>query len=56
MALRYSHLAPSHKVKAVDVLDNALNAKLSRRTLASNELYKNYTIRGSRKCLKLVSY
>ncbi len=22
--LRYSHLAPSHKVKAVDILDNAL--------------------------------
>ena len=27
MTLRYSHLAPSHKVKAVDVLDNALNEK-----------------------------
>ena len=25
MTLRYAHLAPSHKVKAVDVLDNALN-------------------------------
>lgn len=27
MTLRYSHLAPSHKVKAVDVLDNTLNRK-----------------------------
>ncbi len=27
MTLRYAHLAPSHKVKAVNVLDNALNEK-----------------------------
>jgi hypothetical protein len=27
MTLRYAHLAPSHKVKAVDMLDNALNEK-----------------------------
>ena len=27
MTLRYAHLAPSHKVKAVDVLDNALTGK-----------------------------
>ena len=27
MTLRYSHLAPSHMVKAVDVLDNAINGK-----------------------------
>ena len=25
MTLRYAHLAPSHKVKAVDLLDNSLN-------------------------------
>jgi integrase len=25
MTLRYAHLAPAHKVKAVDILDNALN-------------------------------
>jgi site-specific recombinase XerD len=25
MTLRYAHLAPSHKVKAVDLLDNAIN-------------------------------
>jgi integrase len=25
MTLRYAHLAPSHKVKAVSVLDNSLN-------------------------------
>lgn len=27
MTLRYAHLAPSHKVKAVDILDNTLNGK-----------------------------
>lgn len=27
MTLRYSHLAPAHKVKAVDILDNTLNGK-----------------------------
>jgi site-specific recombinase XerC len=25
MTLRYSHLAPSHKVRAVDILDSKLN-------------------------------
>ena len=27
MTLRYAHLAPSHKVKAVEVLDSILNDK-----------------------------
>ena len=27
MTLRYAHLAPSHKVKAVDILDNTLTEK-----------------------------
>jgi len=27
MTLRYAHLAPSHKVKAVDVLDRSLKGK-----------------------------
>lgn len=27
MTLRYAHLAPSHKVKAVDILDNTINEK-----------------------------
>jgi integrase len=36
MTLRYAHLAPSHKVKAVGILDKTLRAK--------NLLYKNYTI------------
>jgi hypothetical protein len=27
MTLRYAHLAPAHKVKAVDLLDSALNSK-----------------------------
>jgi hypothetical protein len=25
MTLRYTHLAPSHKVKAVDILDSTIN-------------------------------
>ncbi len=27
MTLRYAHLAPTHKVKALQVLDNVLNEK-----------------------------
>ena len=27
MTLRYEHLTPSHKVKAVDILDSAINGK-----------------------------
>jgi len=27
MTLRYAHLAPAHKVKSVDILDNTLNGK-----------------------------
>ncbi len=27
MTLRYAHLAPSHKVKAVDILDSVLSGK-----------------------------
>lgn len=29
MTPRYAHLVPSHKVRAVDILDNTLNDKLS---------------------------
>jgi integrase len=36
MTLRYSHLAPSHMVKAVDVLDNAINGKSTIQKLYSN--------------------
>jgi len=36
MTLRYAHLTPGHKVKAVDILDGVLNGK--------NELHKNCTI------------
>lgn len=35
MTLRYAHLAPSHKVKAVDILDNTLNE-----TSTIQKLYK----------------
>jgi integrase len=30
MTLRYAHLAPAHKMKAVDILDKTLNGKFSR--------------------------
>jgi hypothetical protein len=29
MTLRYAHLAPSHKVKAITVFDNTLNGRAS---------------------------
>ena len=29
MTLRYAHLAPSHKVKAVDILDSTINGKVN---------------------------
>jgi len=29
MTLRYAHLAPSHKVKALGILDDALNEKIN---------------------------
>jgi len=35
MTLRYAHLAPSHKVKAVDVLDRALNGNSTSHLLHS---------------------
>lgn len=41
MTLRYSHLAPSHKVKAVDILDNTLNGKVS--LVGERFLHTNYT-------------
>ncbi len=41
MTLRYAHLAPSHKVKAVDILDNTLNQKKEGGILATPET--NYT-------------
>jgi integrase len=37
MTLRYSHLAPSHMVKAVDVLDTVLNGKIISTKLAQFE-------------------
>jgi len=41
MTLRYAHLAPSHKVKAVDILDNTLNEKLS--SVGERLVNVNYT-------------
>ena len=41
MTLRYSHLAPAHKVKAMDILNNALNGKNS--LVAERLLDADYT-------------
>jgi integrase len=38
MTLRYSHLAPSHKVKALDVLDNAINKMDYTKTIQLKEV------------------
>lgn len=45
MTLRYAHLAPSHKVKAVDMLDNALTEKPTIQKLY-NPIKKELTING----------
>ena len=45
MTLRYAHLAPSHKVKAVDILDNALTEKPTIQKLYS-ETKKELTLNG----------
>jgi site-specific recombinase XerC len=37
MTLRYSRLAPSHKVKAVDILDAAINGKIISTKLAQSD-------------------
>jgi integrase len=37
MTLRYSHLAPSHLVKAVDILDSTLNGKMNSTKKAQKE-------------------
>ena len=41
MTLRYAHLAPSHKVKAVDILDNTLSGRVEK-----NENCYNFTTVG----------
>jgi len=48
MTLRYSHLAPSHKVKAVDILDAAINGKSTAQKL--------HNLGGLRECLSIVSH
>ena len=52
MTLRYAHLAPSHKVKAVDVLDKALFDE--GRTI--QKLYSLDKIGGNRQCLPVVNH
>jgi len=38
MTLRYAYLAPSHKVKAVDILDSALNGKSTAQLVHKKEV------------------
>jgi hypothetical protein len=38
MTLRYAHLAPEHMVKAVDILDTALNRKSTAHLVHSKQL------------------
>lgn len=43
MTLQYGHLAPSHKVRAVDILDNTINETATRQNL--------YNLTGKRCCV-----
>jgi site-specific recombinase XerC len=47
MTLRYSHLAPSHKVNAVNILDKTINAEKS----TIQKLYNQPKYVGFEKCL-----
>jgi len=38
MTLRYAHLAPSHKVKSVDLLDSTINEKSTIQKLYNLEI------------------
>lgn len=42
MTMRYAHLAPSHKVKAVDILDNTLNEQPSEQPTEKPTIQKLY--------------
>ena len=55
MALRYSHLAASHMVNTVTVLDNTLNDKTSCAiTVQSAPVFNKKTPNSSAKCLILL--
>ena len=41
VTLRYSHLIPSHKVRAVDILDSKLNERIG--PVSERLLHANYT-------------
>ncbi len=63
MTLRYAHLAPAHKVKAVDILDNALNnkvllqeSKVKRPAQEKPSIQKLYNQVGSKKCVSSVTH
>ena len=49
MTLRYSHLAPSHKVKAVDILDNTLNDRPTIQKLYNRQVVNQWELRNSLK-------
>jgi len=45
MTLRYSHLAPAHKVNAVDILDNTLNGKSATKPMSTIQKLYNPIIK-----------
>ena len=53
MTLRYAHLAPSHKVKAVDLLDSTINGKESP---TIQKLYNQPNLKDYEPCLTAVSH
>lgn len=56
MTLRYSHLAPAHKVKAVDVLDSILNGKSTIQSMSTRQkLYNQPNSEEMRPCQTAVS-
>jgi len=46
MTLRYAHLAPSHKVKAMEILDTAINGKKTSYFDSTSQLLHNFAISG----------
>ena len=53
MTLRYAHLAPSHKVRAVDVLDSTING---RKKSTIQKLYRSAKIGGKVEYLPVASH
>ena len=46
MTLRYAHLAPSHKVKAMKILDTTINGEKTSYFDSTSQLLHNFAISG----------